>query len=240
MNEKEYLEKLDDEMVHITTRPYLNKVLSHKEPYEVSVYGKSITVFPGVMSPKYDWAGLFMIECLPQSFAGQDVLELGPGSGLVSIFVALRGANMITAADIHPDAVENTRMNFERHAIKNYEVIVSDVFSGLQKKKFDSIIFNLPYHNGIPKNNLEKGVIDSDYKTMKTFFSEAKQYLKKKGKLYVGFSRSGNTSMFIEQVEKNGLRIEMMTERNVWDDPIYFGSDFHYNCQVYRMSFTNM
>lgn len=235
-NKNEYLEKLDDDQIHITTRPYLNKVMSHTEPYDVDVFGEKITILPGVMSPQYDWAGLYMIECLPEDFSGQDVLELGPGSGLVSVFVGLRGANSITAADINPAAVENTKLNFEKHGIKNSLAILSDAFESVPKKKYDSIIFNLPYHDGVPANDLEKGVIDADYVAMRKFFEGARDFLKEDGILYVGFSRSGNIPRFMEEAERNNLQVDKMEEKNEWNDPNYAGDDFHYNCQVYWMS----
>jgi release factor glutamine methyltransferase len=237
MNENTYLTKLDQDQIHVTTRPYLNKVMAHTEPYEVSVFGKPMTVLPDVMSPKYDWAGLYMIEYLPKDFSEQDVLELGPGCGLVSVFVGLRGAASITAADINPVAIENTNINFKKFGIRNAKAIVSDVFSNVPKRKYDSIIFNLPYHDGLPSNDLEKGVIDPGYATMETFFSNAAAFLKQEGKMYIGFSRSGNLTTFHEVLKKNSIRIDDMQEKNTWNDPDYSGKDFHYNCQVYTCSF---
>ena len=230
-----YLSQLDTDQIHVTTRPYLNKVNSHTKPYEVEVFGESITVFPGVMSPKYEWAGLYMIDYLPKDFAGQDVLELGPGSGLVSVFVGLRGAHSIAALDINPVAVENTLQNFREHRIKNSEALLSDVFSAVTGRKFDSIIFNLPYHNGVPRNDLEKGVIDANYDAMKKFFGEAQNFLKENGVLYVGFSQSGDLEQFKKELNKNNWKIVHMEEKDKWDDPLYAGQDFHYNCQVYTI-----
>jgi release factor glutamine methyltransferase len=233
MENNTYLTKLDDDQIHVTTRPYLNKVEAHTEAYDVTVFGKDITVLPGVMSPKYDWAGLYMIDYLPKDLTGQDVLELGPGCGLVSVFAGLRGAQSITAADINPTAVKNTQLNFEKFSIPNSLAVVSDVFSNVPKKNYDSIIFNLPYHNGVPANDLEKGVIDAGYHAMELFFKDAKNYLKKDGKLYIGFSQSGDLQRFNKSLSENGIVIQDFEEKNEWDDQEYAGPDFHYNCQVY-------
>ncbi len=233
MKETEYLKSLDDDQIHLTTRPYLNKVIAHTVPYEVEVFGKNISVFPNVMSPKYDWAGLYIIDYIPKNFSGQDVLELGPGSGLVSVFVGLRGANSITAADINPDAVANTAFNLKKFEIQNSMAVISDVFSHVPKKKYDSIIFNLPYHDGTPATDLEKGVIDAGYRAMEVFFKEAKNFLKSGGKLYIGFSQSGNLELFNRLLKKNNIVIEDFQELNEWYQPGYQGDDFHYNCQVY-------
>jgi len=237
VDEQNYLRQLDDDQVHVTTRPYLNKVNNHTSPYEVDVFGESITVLPGVMSPQYDWAGLYMIDCLPKDFSGHDVLELGPGSGLVSVFVGLRGANSITCADINPVAVENTRINLAKYDF-NSQVFLSDVFSNVPKLQYDSIIFNLPYHDGVPADDLEKGVIDAGYNAMINFFANVRPLLKDDGKLFVGFSKSGNVPLFMQELEKNNLQIDRLEERNTYDKVERFcGEDFHYNCQIYQLSF---
>ncbi|HRH55706.1 MAG TPA: methyltransferase [Candidatus Paceibacterota bacterium] len=236
MEERKYITALDEDKIHVTTRPYLNKVLAHTKPYDVNVFGRDITVFPGVMSPKYDWAGLYMIDYLPDDFTGQDVLELGAGSGLVSVFIGLRGARTVTAADINPEAVENTKHNLDTFGITNSVVVVSDVFSNVPKKKYDSIIFNLPYHDGIPANDLEKGVIDAGYHAMHTFLNEVRNFLMEEGKLYLGFGQSGDVERLKRALEENNIQIDDFEERNEWIDPAYSGPDFHYNCQVYTCS----
>lgn len=239
MKNETYLSQLDEDNVHITTRPYLNKVLKHTNPYEVDVLGTSITILPGVMSPEYDWAGLYMIDCLPENLQGKHVLELGPGSGLVSVFAGLRGAASITCDDINPEAVKNTELNLKKYNIKS-EVFLSNVFSNIPKNKYDIIIFNLPYHNGVPRNDLEKGVIDAEYNAMIQFFAEANNYLKESGTLYAGFSRSGDVSLLMEHIQKNGFKVDTFEEKNSYEKVERFvGQDFHYNCQVYTLSHNN-
>jgi len=237
VDEQAYLHQLDSRQVHVTTGPYLDKVNSHTVPYEMDIFGQSITVLPGVMSPQHDWAGWHMIDCLPQDFSGKDVLEIGSGSGLVSVFVGLRGARSIICADINPTAIENTQINLGRYPF-NSQVFLSDVFSALPEKQYDAIIFNLPYHDGVPENDLEKGVIDAGYAAMRQFIANARSWLKDGGKLFVGFSQSGNVPVFLEELEKNGLKIERFWERNTYDEVERFrGPDFHYNCQVYQLSY---
>jgi release factor glutamine methyltransferase len=234
-NQNDYLTKLDEAGVHITTRPYLNKVLSHSEPYEVEIFGTNIIVLPGVMSPKYDWAGLFMISYLPEDLFGLDILEIGSGTGLVSVLCAIRGANSITAVDVNRLAVENTRLNFEKLEIANALVYESDVFSSLPVKKYDVIIFNLPYHDAEPVTDLERGVMDKNYIVMEKFLSGAKFFMKENSELYVGFSKSGNVKHFLSKVRENEFTIEDMKEQDYWEDIRYAGPDFTYNCQLYRL-----
>lgn len=231
-----YLSQLDKDGIHVTTRPYLNKVLQHTKPYEVDVFDRSITVLPGVMSPAYDWAGHFLIECLPTDLSGKTVLELGSGTGLVSVFAGLRGAKSVTAVDINPAAVKNTHLNLEKLQIHS-RTLESDVFSALPNEQYDLILFNLPYHNSRPQNDLEKGVMDDDYQTMERFFREARTHLTSSGELFVGFSQSGNIERFHQVLKQNGFQIDRFWERNDWhQDERFLAPEHSYNCQVYRLT----
>jgi ribosomal protein L11 methyltransferase len=49
--------------------------------------------------------------------AGQTVLDVGTGSGVLSIAAARLGAALVSAVDIDPDAVENARENIERNRV---------------------------------------------------------------------------------------------------------------------------
>jgi len=233
VREEKYLAELDTDNIHLTTRPYLDKVKSHTKPYEVDVFGNDIIVLPGVMTPAYDWAGRYMIECLPEDLSGKDVLELGPGTGLVSVAMGQRGAKSVTAADISPQAVENTRLNFEKFNTQNAESLLSDVFEKFEGKTYDLLVFNLPYHNSTPANDLEKGVIDEGYQAMKDFIAGIDAHMTEKGLAIIGFSQSGDVEAFLKEIADNNLQVIKMEEKNNWHEEGFESEDFHYNCQVY-------
>lgn len=73
---------------------------------------------------------------------GEKVLEVGCGSGVVSIHCALEGA-VVTAVDINPYAVECTSRNANLNNT-SITVLLSDVYSTVDGI-FDLILFNLPY-----------------------------------------------------------------------------------------------
>ena len=207
--------------LHETTSPYLDIVRQHTKPYTTKVFGKEIIIFPEVMSPKYDWAGIFGVETLPD-VQGKTVLELGCGSGIISLFAALRGAKSVDAIDINPHAINNTNENFKKHSVKNAKAFYSDLFSEV-KKQYDLVIFNLPYHGNKPKDILEHGVADEGYEMMKRFVADLPKYMKDDGLADVGFSTSGDTKLLLEQFEKSGLQI---VEK-------YSDERFGYNCDAY-------
>lgn len=207
--------------LHKTTSPYLAKVTNHKEPYLAKIGKTELLVYPSVMSPKYDWSGSFHARKLP-NLKGKDFLEIGSGSGIVSVFAGLKGAKKIIAVDINKAAVENTKANFKKHKTKNAKAFYSNLFSKV-RGTFDIIVFNLPYHGNRPKNMLEKGVADEGYKTMRRFFKAVGKYLKPKGEMHIGFSTSGDTKLLRRVIQENGFEIKKL----------YSEFKKGYNCQIY-------
>ncbi len=94
---------------------------------------------PDVYPPSED--SILFIESLDIK-KGEKVLEIGCGSGVVSIHCALSGAN-VTSGDINPKAVELTRINSELNNV-TLDVRETDVYSNISGR-FDTILFNLPY-----------------------------------------------------------------------------------------------
>lgn len=75
-------------------------------------------------------------------FRGESVLEIGCGSGIVSLHCASNGA-LVTAVDINEKAVECTAENFRRNGLEA-DVRLSDLYDNV-KGVFDTVVFNLPY-----------------------------------------------------------------------------------------------
>ncbi|MBR3409563.1 MAG: methyltransferase [Candidatus Methanomethylophilaceae archaeon] len=94
---------------------------------------------PDVYPPSDD--SILLIESLDVK-QGEKVLEVGCGSGIVSIHCALNGC-AVTSGDINPKAVELTRRNFEANRLSS-DVVETNVYSAIEGR-FDTIVFNLPY-----------------------------------------------------------------------------------------------
>ncbi|MDD2626260.1 MAG: HemK2/MTQ2 family protein methyltransferase [Methanomethylophilus sp.] len=73
---------------------------------------------------------------------GERVLEIGCGSGVVSLHCALNGAQVV-CGDINPKAVALTKKNAAAVGVR-LDVRETDLFSAVPER-FDTIVFNLPY-----------------------------------------------------------------------------------------------
>lgn len=95
---------------------------------------------PEVYPPSDD--SMLLVESLDVR-RGERVLEIGPGSGIVSIHCALNGAE-VWCGDVNPKAVALTRRNAEANGA-SLTAFETDVYSNVPDVRFDTIIFNLPY-----------------------------------------------------------------------------------------------
>lgn len=196
--------------IHNTTKPYLDQVRSHTEIYTTEILDKEIFVYPNVMSPKYDWSPRFHVQNMPNQ-KGKDFLEVGCGSGVISLFAAMQGAKNIVSVDINKNAIENTKANFQKYDYQNTEVLESDVFSNV-KGKFDTINFAAPYHGNKPKDILEYGVSDPEYRALKLFLKNAKNFLKENGQIILGFSNTGDIDLLNTLFMENKLYVKSFKE----------------------------
>jgi release factor glutamine methyltransferase len=214
--------------VHETTPNAIANMRRHTEPYEVEVRGIDIVVLPGVWSPAYDWSSDFNVEFLPP-VEGLDFLEVGPGTGVISTHAGLRGARSILAADVNPQAVENTRANFSKHKITQGSAIVSEGFDDISGS-FDVIIFNAPYHGNKPNDLLERGASDEDYRSIKAFFRDVAAHLKPGGTLQFGASESGDLVVLRALFQDAGFRIRR--ELSDWRQG--------YNCMLFDLEINEL
>lgn len=69
---------------------------------------------------------------------GKKVLDMGTGSGIQALAVKEGGALSVLACDIDIGAVNELKK-------KGINAVLSDLFFGIGRKKFDLIVFNPPY-----------------------------------------------------------------------------------------------
>lgn len=198
------------------TRKILEQSKTETEPYKVMVLGREFIIYPNVFSPKYFNDTELFAENFPVK-KDEEVLEIGPGTGAISISAVYRGASKVLAIDINPDAVKNTKANIELHQMQDkVEVRHGNLYEPLKVgERFDTIFWNTPFGFVDAENipDLEKAVYDPGYKATEKFIKEAKGHLKKGGRVLIGFSTTlGKLELLQKFCDEAGFSLTLIYE----------------------------
>ena len=112
----------------------------------VDFYGYKINVNEDVLIPRYETEYLLekVINISKKIFSNKiNILDIGTGSGAISIVLKNELNSNVTACDISEKAL-NTAINNAKINNSNINFIKSDIFSNVNSK-FDIIISNPPY-----------------------------------------------------------------------------------------------
>ncbi|MEA3353596.1 MAG: peptide chain release factor N(5)-glutamine methyltransferase [Campylobacterota bacterium] len=116
---------------------------------KASFYGEMFNVMPGVLIPRPETELLVeKSEKYLRTIKNPRVLEIGTGSGIISVMLAILIEDItITAVDINDKALELARSNAIKHGVENkITFIKSDLFENISKdEKFDLCVSNPPY-----------------------------------------------------------------------------------------------
>ncbi len=152
---------------------------------------------------------------------GQSFLEIGSGSGLISIHAARNGAN-VTAVDINPEAVECTRMNALRNGVR-IKIRQSDLFKNVTGY-YDLIAFNPPY---LPTESRSTSWIEKSWsggeegsETAVAFLAEAWKHLAPGGRIYLVLSSIGGL-MSVLKAAKGRYEAEMLEEVHQFFESVF-------------------
>jgi len=133
-----------------TYKPLLEKYLSKTRTYQYEDI--RLEVAPEVFHPGFFFSTHVLLKYLKKlPLQNQHFLELGCGSGLISIYAAKKGA-AVTATDINKIALQFLARNsrFNNTALR---IIESDLFRDIPEQPFDIIAINPPYYKKQPRSD---------------------------------------------------------------------------------------
>lgn len=143
-------------------------------------------------------------------YGDKKVLEVGSGSGILSMVMAKHGATKVVATDIMDACVENTRENARILGLDEIvDVRKGDLFEPVAEERFDIIFFAHPFYCAKPTegNSLAVAIMD-DGGLFKKFLSEAKTHLNPGGKILSPFSDAAGEGNHPRcHAENHGYRI---------------------------------
>ncbi len=167
-----------------------------------------------VYMPRDD--SIMLAEILENEKA-EHVLDIGCGSGFLAILLAKHDCTVI-AVDINPEAISATEKNAAMNFVE-INVVQSDLFENV-KDNFDLIVFNPPYLPGEPYDIQWSGGID----LVKKFLEDAREYLKKDGKIiFVISTLTAPEKEIIDLIEKNSYKYKILARKKIpWEELIAF------------------
>lgn len=143
---------------------------------------------------------------------GKDVLEIGCGSGILSVAMAEKGAE-VAAVDINPEAVEATEERAQESDI-DVDVFLSDMFEEVEGR-FDLIVFNPPYLPGRKMEGDEKwrgG--EKGVEVTERFIDRYHEYLKEDGEALFLLSSRADYEELVEG-------FEVVESEKLWFEELY-------------------
>ncbi|MCX4851541.1 methyltransferase [Streptomyces sp. NBC_00893] len=193
-------------------------VSSAGRPSEFSLFDREWILLEDVFAPPYSASTETFASWLeyPQ---GGNFLEVGCGSGVISVLAALGGAAQVTALDISPGAVRNTAANARRHGVADrVHVLHSDMFTALNPRaEFDMIFWNSnfidPPVGYTEDSDVYRALFDPGYQAHKAFLDSAAQHLAPGGRLLLGFSSLGNVELLDKMATDAGLIVTMLNSK---------------------------
>lgn len=171
-------------------------------------YKYNFIVDRGVLIPRYD-TEISVLAILDIIKPKQKMLEIGVGTGCVSISVALEQDVNIDAVDISEIAINNAKKNIEKFNCKNIKVFKSDMFENIHDK-YDIIYSNPPYIKSKDIKNLQKEVLQEPITALdggedglifyREIINNSINYLKKNGFLIfeIGFDQANDVKNILK------------------------------------------
>ena len=162
-------------IIKAITSPFVDKYQAwvHQKLVVYSYNEQEVNVLPGVFSPKIHTttpAFLDYIETLDLN--QKTVLELGCGSGIISVIAANKGG-IVTSSDINETALNELTVHVRDESL-NIIVVYSDLFENLHFH-FDYILINPPALPRAPKSIIDMANnAGEDFEYFDRLFSQLK------------------------------------------------------------------
>jgi len=202
--------------------PFLKFGLSkyYKKPRKYRYETIEVLVHPEVFPPHLTISTKLLLDFIkPLDLKNKTLLELGCGSGIISLYASSKGAH-VTATDINQIALDALKIAAEKNS-QRLTILNSDLFDSLKEQTFDYIIINPPYYPKNPKNIKEHAwFCGKDFEYFKKLFKQLPYYLNNNMSLMI-LSEDCNITMIQKIAKKNSLLLTCIFEKKVLSEKNY-------------------
>lgn len=182
--------------------------------------GFSLRIFPGVFHPRFFFSSKYLFGFVgQQELKGKHCLEIGCGSGLISLLMARKGGTL-TAVDISQEAVRNTRLNFELNKAAlhpGYRIMWSDLFSALPGESFDLIVVNPPYFfKEVTSESQYAWNCGAGGEYFSALFGGLRQALRRDGKVYMVLADNCDIERITGLAREHDWKLRECHRQRIW------------------------
>ena len=157
------------------------------------------------------------------------VLEIGTGTGLLSLFCLQAGAARVVATDINPNAYANAIYNADHLAIGDrFEArLVPEEAPGpftkiLPNETFDLIVSNPPWEDKEVEEVAAYALYDENFRLLDAILNESFQHLTPQGQLLLAYGSKTAISRIQESAPKKGWKVTIVDARDLNSLPEVF------------------
>lgn len=178
----------------------------------ISLLGADWTLLPDVFSPADSRSSLAHLDLIDFPVGGS-FLEIGSGTGVIAISAALAGCAAVTATDLSPAAVQNTKLNAERFGVADrLTCMESDVFDALPASaKFDVIYWHSSNVWAPPSLDVDNvhvlAYVDPGYAAHQKFLRDAPGHVTPGGRILLAVSSRAERTELDELAARTTQRL---------------------------------
>jgi len=200
-------------------RSFVNYYFSKPRSYRFKEI--KAVVLPGVFFPHFTISTKLLMQFLEtKNLENKSFLELGCGTGIISVLAAKKNARVVSS-DINSSAIENAKLNAKKNGVE-IATYFSDLFVDLPQQQFDFIVINPPYYPKAPETVAEEAWFCGEhFEYFEKLFSTFIPWTHSQSEVYMILSEDCD----IEQIKKiasiNGLALTMVMEKKKFGELNY-------------------
>lgn len=198
-------------------------------PRTVEIKGLTMICCPHVYPSDKFRTTNFLLDAIHPFLKGLRICDMGCGPGIVGLYATAQGAKKVVQIDINHFAVRNAEQNKEHHGITDakMQIHLSNCFDNIPVQKFDTIVFNLPFHSDPIEINdpIQHAFFDPCFQTVHKFLNQVTEFSNvETTNIFLAFSNKGDIKELENIFEDSTLSWELwkvINQDKQFDNRIY-------------------